>query len=714
MPTTVKSAAPLITGPAPVQPPLPGRVPVARSTVTPAVGRVEGLALVLPTRRTDSTPLTVRPAKRPPAEPVEVEEDPAPTPRPVVAPIRDRPVLTVASDEFVGEPREPAEPYRAPGWMRYVPTWMAQAGPEPIPDAPLAIPSNIPANPPIVKPEPILPPRVAEVVAASEVPLVPRKRPSLGQTRRLGLGAPISHPVDEPAVERAQESPPEPPPPAPPPPPPPPNPVTAAPLVYRAAGELPKVSGRIVREQVPPDLAVAVRQERGADVSTVPVFRGPAVDAEAQSRGARAFAKEGAVYLPDSAGPITSGKTKALLAHELVHVVQQRTIGANLPGLSTPEGRRLEAEAVAAENRYAGLPDTPLIHPPHPTVEAEPSLSGAAQLAKTATTPPDPTRSHFDQETREEIQQVAESSAHRVLEEWHAPEAQADRERRSAGTTPPTTGGAFGDTVGYTERRGADATTPTRSTPRTGPRTGPGRTVAGTAGTFDRATRRQELEAQWLETLNMERASQGEPLLSYLEDADLERIERQLDQEEAGGGRSTPGGSARPINPEEGGAFGDTVGYTQRFGDDLRSPTRAGATPGTAASSTAAAGRLSLAAALAQTANTPTTGSTPRTGTTASELQDAEVGGLFGDTVSYTERSGDDRYRGGRRPDAASTQSGGSTGRRDMHGTEDEPIDLDRVDLEDLTARLYDRVRSRLRLELLVDRERSGLLTDFR
>jgi hypothetical protein len=42
------------------------------------------------------------------------------------------------------------------------------------------------------------------------------------------------------------------------------------------------------------------------------------------------------------------------------------------------------------------------------------------------------------------------------------------------------------------------------------------------------------------------------------------------------------------------------------------------------------------------------------------------------------------------------------------------PIDTDDLDLDELTARLYDRIRSRLRLELLLDRERAGLLSDFR
>jgi hypothetical protein len=41
-------------------------------------------------------------------------------------------------------------------------------------------------------------------------------------------------------------------------------------------------------------------------------------------------------------------------------------------------------------------------------------------------------------------------------------------------------------------------------------------------------------------------------------------------------------------------------------------------------------------------------------------------------------------------------------------------IDLDRLDLEDLTRRLYERLRTTLRQELIVDRERAGYLSDVR
>jgi hypothetical protein len=451
-------------------------------------------------------------------------------------------------------------------------------------------------------------------------------------------------------------------------------------LVYRATGAepLPRVEGSIVRDQVPADLADAIRSARGADVAEVPVFRGPAVDAEAQSRGARAFAKDGAVYLPDSAGPIGSGRTKGLLAHELVHAVQQRTLGSAVPEPFTSEGRKLEAEAVAVERQFGGMADTPLIHPPAPQTVVEPNLAGPAQLA-TVTKAPDPELSHFDREARQEIDQIAESSAHRVLEEWNHPATQTERARRAPREQ-------LGGDAGFTERRGGDA-------------------KSSKSGTFDRATRRQELEAETLDALNAERAEQGQPLLSYLEDADLERIERTLDKEQERGGRGASS-SARVINPSEGGSFGDTVSFTERRGDDLRDPR---ASKG----ASAAAGRLGLAAALSKSGDTTSTTPTTSGSTRSDDTQPADTGGSFGDTVSFTERQGDDLFRGGRRPDADSQTRSGA-GQRDMHGSEEEPVDLDRVDMEDLTARLYDRVRSRLRLELLVDRERSGLLTDFR
>src|SRR5689334_19460972 len=53
LPVTVARSAPLVIGPAPVLPPLPGRRPP--DPVIPPAGRVEGMATVLPPRPLEST-----------------------------------------------------------------------------------------------------------------------------------------------------------------------------------------------------------------------------------------------------------------------------------------------------------------------------------------------------------------------------------------------------------------------------------------------------------------------------------------------------------------------------------------------------------------------------------------------------------------------------------------------------------------------------------
>ena len=84
------------------------------------------------------------------------------------------------------------------------------------------------------------------------------------------------------------------------------------------------------------------------------------MDAHAHALRARAFTREGEIYLPDT----PNRHPAATLAHELTHVAQQRHFGPDLPAEWTTEGRALERQAVAAEHRA-----TPLIHaepPPTP------------------------------------------------------------------------------------------------------------------------------------------------------------------------------------------------------------------------------------------------------------------------------------------------------------------------------------------------------------
>ncbi len=132
---------------------------------------------------------------------------------------------------------------------------------------------------------------------------------------------------------------------------------------------------------VPEDVTSAFRSTFGVDVGDVPVHRGGAVAERARTSAARAFTQHGQVYLPDDAGPLHEPETKALLAHELVHAVQQHAIGPALPAENSPAGAALEAEAVATERWFLdpGSAPTPLVH--RPPTNPEPPQPTAPQRA---------------------------------------------------------------------------------------------------------------------------------------------------------------------------------------------------------------------------------------------------------------------------------------------------------------------------------------------
>jgi hypothetical protein len=108
-------------------------------------------------------------------------------------------------------------------------------------------------------------------------------------------------------------------------------------------------------QAVPFDLAEAVRRAHGADVSDVPVHRGPEVDEEARALGARAFTRDGEVYLPADQGPLDQPVARGLLAHELTHAAQQRAFGPALPAEHTAAGEALEAAAADTERWARGM-----------------------------------------------------------------------------------------------------------------------------------------------------------------------------------------------------------------------------------------------------------------------------------------------------------------------------------------------------------------------
>ncbi|NBH06055.1 DUF4157 domain-containing protein [Amycolatopsis sp. SID8362] len=119
------------------------------------------------------------------------------------------------------------------------------------------------------------------------------------------------------------------------------------------------------------------RQLSRVDVGDIRVWRGPEVTAQARRLGARGYTEKGEVYIPDEAGAL-EGSAAPLLAHELAHVVHQRTYGAALPAEGTTAGRLIEDEAIAVEQSFGG--SAPLVHR-HRQLAEVPELVAAGGVA---------------------------------------------------------------------------------------------------------------------------------------------------------------------------------------------------------------------------------------------------------------------------------------------------------------------------------------------
>ncbi|MFC0434206.1 DUF4157 domain-containing protein [Kutzneria buriramensis] len=624
LPATFAAKAPLVIGPAPVLPPLPGRREPMPASDPALRGSVQGIASVLKPVRFERAAAEV--VHRPVRRRVVVRPE---------APVEPEP-LTYVDEQHVEEPREPRVPHRAPAWLRYTPpAWMMQQqGDEPgIPDLPLPIMET--PTPPPPPPVPVVKPK-------------PERRMTLGQARRLGLGAPISPASQQNATQ--DEDPEEPAPAA---VHHPPEPVHQVPeLVHRPATPEPQApdvpttqeATPLIHESVPGELATAMRQTHGVDVADVPVVRGPVVSAQARSLGARAFTRAGKVHLPDEAGPVTSPKARGLIAHELVHAVQQRTLGLSLPSPSSEHGQALEAEAVAVERFYAGEPAAPqpLIHAPRNT-PAAPVVDTHAQLAPTATvtttpavTPPQQPQTQqqpvIDSRVRQEVDRLATETARRVVEqEWQNPSL-TPQQRQALG-----------------------------------------------------------LPAQQQQD---QQQDQPDPTAGFLEAAVLSRLRPSRMRHAP----PAPPDPQHPSQPQHG-------PLSQTTATTVPAQTPQGTTP----------------------QQQQQQQDQPPVDSTAGFLEAAVLGRLthhghhlHRDTVQQQSQTPQQQqaHQSSQPQSQALTQHTASTTAATTSATADTAahhrVDINDLDLEELSARLYTRLRSRLRLELLVDRERAGQLTDYR
>jgi hypothetical protein len=107
-------------------------------------------------------------------------------------------------------------------------------------------------------------------------------------------------------------------------------------------------------DSVSPGLGAGLAGHVGADLTGVAVHRDEEAGRSADELRARAFTTAGEVHLPARQGPLEAQPGRALLAHELVHVAQQRLLGPARPAEQTPAGQDLERQAVAVERAVAG------------------------------------------------------------------------------------------------------------------------------------------------------------------------------------------------------------------------------------------------------------------------------------------------------------------------------------------------------------------------
>ncbi len=646
------------------------------------VGTVAGLAEVLPALE------VTRPAPEPPA------------PRPVRT-VSTRPAapvqLTAATAEFVGPAREPAVPHRAPGWLRAL-----SSGPVMDPLLGAVRPSGSPPSfgaPPGAFPAAADRPPIAPVVT-------PRPLRAARPRGRIGLGAPLAAESQDPDAAAG----------------------------VAAAGDLSR------------DVAAAT----GVGLDGVPVHRGPDAERGAVSAGADAYTTGGEVHLPAAAGH--GAEARALLAHELVHVAQQRTLGADLPVEDSAEGARLEADAVAVEEAVRAGRPLPRLH--HPGV-VRATVATPADPAVVADTPlpvsrpayrPDRDRPATPPEGTPRDRMPRETPPVTALRAAPRP-PQPGRPQRDrpistpnvstrpaafasapgneatpvvAGGAPAVPGGDPAVPPGRVQRRPTAMThlrpaepAPAAPQPAAQPAPEPAAPAAsgwqqlgqsltgemsemvlaswsleqphavagpggGTGGGGTREDRFNQIAGPALERLNEQRVAAGKSELGALPPDEEARIWSQVDA-----------GAGGPAGGPAGGQFGG------QFGAGGGQPGAPGARPsGTPA---AASGIHDWGGFETALGNDLGSMATDWLGTDFAQLS-----------------AGHDTATAPRAAAAPPTTAPAESGTDAHHPLVPHELDLEELDLDELTARLYDRIRSRLRLELLLDRERAGLLSDFR
>jgi hypothetical protein len=138
-------------------------------------------------------------------------------------------------------------------------------------------------------------------------------------------------------------------------------------------------------DEVPAPVKAHVEQQVSASLGDVKVHRSPESASTARQIKARAFTTGGEIHLPAEHGPLDREPGRSLVAHELVHVAQQRQLGPSLPTEDSHHGRELESQAQRVEVATARS-DSPLVLARKPDTDAvaEAAVQRAVERAQSS------------------------------------------------------------------------------------------------------------------------------------------------------------------------------------------------------------------------------------------------------------------------------------------------------------------------------------------
>lgn len=165
------------------------------------------------------------------------------------------------------------------------------------------------------------------------------------------------------------------------------------------------------------EVVAEVARARGASIADVRVERGPAADDAVARHDAVAVTLDGVIHLPSSHGPLSRPEARGLLAHEVVHVAQQRSVRV-LPPERSPEGLAMERDARAVERSVRGDQQALAVARVRP-VDGRPTTTTGGQVQRAREIAPDVL---ISQEEPPRSRQRAPGDARRSIEpdRWSA------------------------------------------------------------------------------------------------------------------------------------------------------------------------------------------------------------------------------------------------------------------------------------------------------